>query len=244
MPFDGLPLFWQLLFTAAFAVIAFMLVWTTLLFFRGRARPHLAPDAPPDGADAFTWVFLVPALNEAVTIRDSVSRLLEMPVAPAPHRGDRRRLGRRHGGAARRAAGARPAHPAPRAADARLGKAAALNHAYRGLAETLGEPHRPQPGHRRASSTPTAAWAPTRRGSPPRSSPWTSTSAASRRWCGSTTATTGSPGCRTSSSASTATSTRPGARTGGPPGWAATGSSTGSPRSTRSPATRARGAIA
>ena len=139
MPFDGLPLFWQLLFTAAFVVIAFMLVWTTLLFFRGAHARTWPPDAPPEGADAFTWVFLVPALNEAVTIRDSVSRLLEMPVA-------RRHIVVIDDGSDDGTAELLATMPAPglhilrrKPPDARLGKAAALNHAYRGLAETLGE---------------------------------------------------------------------------------------------------------
>ena len=32
LPFEGLPLFWQILFLAAFVVIVVMLAWTTLLF--------------------------------------------------------------------------------------------------------------------------------------------------------------------------------------------------------------------
>ena len=39
-----------------------------------------APTAPAGGADRFRWVFLVPALNEQLTIRDSVDRLLAMEV--------------------------------------------------------------------------------------------------------------------------------------------------------------------
>jgi 1,2-diacylglycerol 3-beta-glucosyltransferase len=140
LPFEGLPLFWEILFTAAFAVIAFMLVWTTLLFVRGehaRARP---PEVPSDGADGYTWVFLVPALNEVLTIRDSVSRLLDMPVA-------RRHIivvddGSDDGTAEVLATLSAPGlHTLRRELPgARAGKAAALNFAYRGLAETLGEP--------------------------------------------------------------------------------------------------------
>lgn len=39
------------------------------------------PPVPAQGADAFSWVFLVPALNEEVAIADSVQRLLSVPVA-------------------------------------------------------------------------------------------------------------------------------------------------------------------
>ena len=35
---------------------------------------------PDVGADGFAWVFLVPALNEALTIADSVARLEAIPV--------------------------------------------------------------------------------------------------------------------------------------------------------------------
>jgi cellulose synthase/poly-beta-1,6-N-acetylglucosamine synthase-like glycosyltransferase len=81
LPFDGVPTVWRVLFIVAFLVIVAMLFWTTLLYVKAqRARTH-APEAPQDGADAFTWLFLVPALNEAVTIRDSVARLLALPVA-------------------------------------------------------------------------------------------------------------------------------------------------------------------
>ena len=80
-PFTGLPVVWAVPLGIGLAVVALMLLWTALLFVRGqRARTH-APPAPADGADRFTWVFLVPALNEQVTIRDSVNRLLALDVA-------------------------------------------------------------------------------------------------------------------------------------------------------------------
>lgn len=74
--FSGLPFGWAVPLWIGFAVIVAMFLWTTLLFVRGRRARLRAPDAPADGADAFLWVFLVPALNEEVTIRDSVERLL------------------------------------------------------------------------------------------------------------------------------------------------------------------------
>ncbi len=80
-PFAGLALAWQILFGVCFAIVVVMFLWSLLLFVRGHAAIVHPPPAPEEGADAFTWVFLVPALNEEVTIADSVARLLELPVA-------------------------------------------------------------------------------------------------------------------------------------------------------------------
>ena len=138
MPFESLPAVWEILFTAAFVVIAVTLVWTTLLFVRGEHARTRPPEAPEDGADDFTWVFLVPALNEALTIRDSVGRLLEIPVAG------------RHivviddgsdDGTAELLSGmeAPGLHTLRRdPPEARQGKAAALNYAYRSFGAMLG----------------------------------------------------------------------------------------------------------
>jgi cellulose synthase/poly-beta-1,6-N-acetylglucosamine synthase-like glycosyltransferase len=117
--------------------------WVLLLFVRAAGSGARPPAATPDGADAFTWVFLVPALNEEVTIRDSVTRLLAVPVAhrlivviddasddttpeilaELDHHADLRVLRR----------------DLP---NARRGKAAALNSAFRALAGMLGEADR------------------------------------------------------------------------------------------------------
>ncbi|MGZ6623061.1 MAG: glycosyltransferase family 2 protein [Solirubrobacteraceae bacterium] len=132
-PFTGLPVVWVVPLGIGLAVVALMLLWTALLFVRGqRARTH-APPAPADGADRFTWVFLVPALNEQVTIRDSVNRLLALDVA-------HRRIVVIDDGSddATTQILAELSHPdlvvlrrdPPRA---REGKAAALNYAYREL---------------------------------------------------------------------------------------------------------------
>ena len=76
MPFAGLPVWAQTLFYIAFVLILAMLAWTTILFVASRRAIHAAPAVDPAAADAFLWVFLVPALNEAVTIADSVARLV------------------------------------------------------------------------------------------------------------------------------------------------------------------------
>jgi 1,2-diacylglycerol 3-beta-glucosyltransferase len=63
------------LFAITFAIVALMLLWTIVLF--ASSRHALSAEAPPDdeARDALLWVFLVPALNEEVTIADSVHRL-------------------------------------------------------------------------------------------------------------------------------------------------------------------------
>ena len=141
-PFEGLPLFWQILFWAAFIVIVLMFAWTTLLFARGRAVRRSPPDAPEGGADDFTWVFLVPALNEEVTIADSVARLQAIPLA-------RRSIVVVDDGSDDRTPEILGDLDAPgltvlrrEPPDARTGKAAALNFAWRALEQTPGDADR------------------------------------------------------------------------------------------------------
>jgi 1,2-diacylglycerol 3-beta-glucosyltransferase len=130
---------WEVLFATAFAVVVVMFVWTLLLFVRGsRAEAH-APTPEPGEADGYTWVFLVPALNEEVTIRDSVERLLGLHVK------SRRVLVIDDGSDDRTpeilASIDHPdllVHRRERP-DARVGKAAALNDAYRSLGRLLGD---------------------------------------------------------------------------------------------------------
>ena len=95
-----------------------------MLFVRGcRAAPPTAPGVRGRRRRASRWVFMVPALNEEVTIADSVERLLSIPVARPPRRGDRRRLGRPHARDPRRDRPPRPASSSgascPRPASAR-----------------------------------------------------------------------------------------------------------------------------
>ena len=78
---SGLPAWSQVLFGATFLIILFMLAWTTALFVSSRRALAGAP-APDEAArDGFLWVFLVPALNEEVTIANSVRRLTDVVAA-------------------------------------------------------------------------------------------------------------------------------------------------------------------
>ena len=76
MPFSGLPAWAETLFYVAFVLIVLIWLWTFVLFLLSRRALGSAPDPDEDARDKFLWVFLVPALNEEVTIADSVSRLL------------------------------------------------------------------------------------------------------------------------------------------------------------------------
>lgn len=132
-PFEGLPMAWAVLFTVCLVVVVAMFLWTLLLFVRAQRAILRPPQPPPGGADEFSWVFLVPALNEEVTIADSVQRLVELPVAS-------RRVIVIDDGSDDRTAEILDAIDHPDlfvlhrvAPDARKGKAAALNHAYQSL---------------------------------------------------------------------------------------------------------------
>ncbi|MCU0299209.1 MAG: glycosyltransferase [Candidatus Nanopelagicales bacterium] len=67
-----------LLFSAYYISLVAILIgyiWTVVLYIAGNAYLRRWRDAPPGDESAFLWVFLVPALNEGVTIADSVARL-------------------------------------------------------------------------------------------------------------------------------------------------------------------------
>lgn len=135
LPFEGLPTVWLVLFSVAFTVVVAMLVWTTALFVLGQ-RYRL----PPIKSDAdYHWVFLVPALNEEVTIADSVARLLAIEAA-------QRTIVVIDDGSEDRTPEilAANAHPDLRVLrrnppHAQQGKAAALNNAYRELGNLVGD---------------------------------------------------------------------------------------------------------
>ncbi len=133
LPFEGMPPGWIVVFVAAFIVICGMLAWTSWLYARGRVWSRRLPERVEHLDPTLLWVFLVPALNEEITIEDSVERLL---AVDAPNKlivviddgsddGTPDVL-------------ARLGHPdlvvlRRDAPHAREGKAAALNHAYGAL---------------------------------------------------------------------------------------------------------------
>ncbi|MGK2933478.1 MAG: glycosyltransferase family 2 protein [Solirubrobacterales bacterium] len=77
-PFDGLPPVFQALFSVAFLIILMMLVWTTFLFVRSLRAARGATEE--GGENEFHWIFMVPALNEEVTISDSIGRLEQIEL--------------------------------------------------------------------------------------------------------------------------------------------------------------------
>jgi 1,2-diacylglycerol 3-beta-glucosyltransferase len=81
MPFSGLPVWVQVLFYLELLTILVVLCWTAVLFVFSRGAVHAEPGPDPKAADELLWVFLVPALNEAETIEDSVTRLLAVEAA-------------------------------------------------------------------------------------------------------------------------------------------------------------------
>lgn len=79
--YPGLALYWQIFFYGVLALILGSVITNIVLAFAAHRmrRKELAAPAPGE----FLWVFLVPALNEEVTIADSVARLAQ---ANAPHK--------------------------------------------------------------------------------------------------------------------------------------------------------------
>jgi 1,2-diacylglycerol 3-beta-glucosyltransferase len=72
--YHGLPLWAAALFSVAFAVIVINALWSLWLFTLARRQDD--NESASGDQSAYLWVFLVPALNEEVTIVDAVTRLL------------------------------------------------------------------------------------------------------------------------------------------------------------------------
>lgn len=130
-----------MLFWVALVVIVLVDAWLVLLFARAM-RTRSGQPLDPDAEGAFTWVFLVPALDEEVAIRDSVTRLLGLPIR-------RRRVIVVDDASDDRTPAilAELDHPDLHVVrrelpNARRGKAAALNSGFRALDEWLGDADR------------------------------------------------------------------------------------------------------
>jgi len=135
---DSLTPWEQVAFFAALAVIVVNLVWTIWLFRRARG-PAGQVDEGEATTDDFTWVFFVPALNEEVTIADSVTRLLDVSCRD-------RHIVVIDDASDDRTPDVLAALDAPglvvvrrELPDARVGKASALNDAWRRLPSLLGD---------------------------------------------------------------------------------------------------------
>ncbi|MCO5315275.1 MAG: glycosyltransferase [Solirubrobacterales bacterium] len=132
-PFTGLNPGLRVLFLITFVIVVAMFAWTVVLFVRGlRSDRELARRDGVD-PDRFDWVFLVPALNEEVTIADSVGRLDLLEV-------ERKRIVVINDGSDDRTAEILGSLDVPglivlerRSPEARQGKAAALNFAFHEL---------------------------------------------------------------------------------------------------------------
>ena len=140
LPFEGLPDGWVAAFTVALPCPGHVLLDGSALRARPESPPPARAGAACDGSDAFEWVFIVAAPDEEITIRDSVQRLLAMPLA-------RRRIVVVDDGSEDRTPEMlrELEHPDLQVLrrdppDARKGKAAALNHAYAASTACLKKP--------------------------------------------------------------------------------------------------------
>jgi 1,2-diacylglycerol 3-beta-glucosyltransferase len=137
LPFEGLPAEWLILFVAAFLLISLLLVWTGSLFVVSRGARREAGEA--GATEGLLWVFLVPALDEEITIRDSIERLLEVEAEQSlvvvVDDGSSDRTGEIAAAEAERHPNVHLISRTP--PDARQGKAAALNAVYRAPPELI-----------------------------------------------------------------------------------------------------------
>lgn len=139
LPFEGIADPWREILLIAEVTIIAMFAWTFLLFLRGQRARRNAPEPSAESTKQFTWVFMVPALNEEVTIADSIARLLEVDAE------DKRIVviddGSEDATPEILAGIAAPGLIKLRreAPNAQQGKAAALNWAFAQLPEQLGE---------------------------------------------------------------------------------------------------------
>ena len=79
--YDGAPPWAQTILLAALVVIVGCNAWVVLLFARSRAALRHLPHPDDVTAAELLWVVMVPALDEEVTIADSVGRLDALEAA-------------------------------------------------------------------------------------------------------------------------------------------------------------------
>jgi cellulose synthase/poly-beta-1,6-N-acetylglucosamine synthase-like glycosyltransferase len=77
--FSGVPEFWQAWFSIAMTIVVYVFAWKITLFSQSRRwQVHRRRSQPPVDSPDLLWVFLVPAMNEQITIRQTVDRLLAL----------------------------------------------------------------------------------------------------------------------------------------------------------------------
>ena len=86
--YPGVPLFWSVWFTMTLVIVIYQFCWKIFLFRRSRRwQKSLLALGRAEGGEAsrdqFYWVFMVPALNEEVTIIDSIERLEQVDIVGA-----------------------------------------------------------------------------------------------------------------------------------------------------------------
>ncbi|KAB1663980.1 glycosyltransferase family 2 protein [Pseudoclavibacter sp. CFCC 13611] len=80
-PFSGLPPILQTVYWVVFVTILISILSELWLMAKGaRATSRHGSSGPAQATDDYLWVFVVPALNEETTIRDSVTRLQAVDV--------------------------------------------------------------------------------------------------------------------------------------------------------------------
>ena len=134
-PFGGLPLPIQALFCLALMLSVIQLVLVLMLSIRGGQEQRRESGTADESQ--FLWVFLVPALNEEVTIADTVARLEQIHVT-------HRLFVVINDGSSDRTGEILAAHPSADLQvltrvlpEAQKGKAAALNQAWQYVRETV-----------------------------------------------------------------------------------------------------------
>lgn len=138
--FLGLPWWVQILFWVVLAIVLMSIVSLVTLLIAARRftrRLRRIRGSATASADDFLWVFLVPALNEEVTIADSVARLRQTTARNAVFLVINDGSDDRTGEILATMTDARLRVLTRHAPEARTGKAAALNAAYRMLRTEL-----------------------------------------------------------------------------------------------------------